>query len=127
MAYKKKQRLVNSGIVNIKITLNNTIVSLSDKFGKILCWDSGGTLDYGGSKKNTQLIAQIIAKNVALKAKKFKIKILTIIIKGTEKVSGNGYENVLRTFKRLGFYIHSIHEQILLPHNGCRPPKKRSL
>lgn len=127
MGYKKKQRLVASGIVCIRITLNNTIVSLSDKSGKILCWDSGGTLDYGGSKKNTPLITQIIAKNIALKAKKFKLKMLSIILKGTEKVSEGDYENVLYTFKNLGFDICSLEEQILLPHNGCRPPKKRSL
>jgi len=126
----RRQKIIKKfftfGIIHITVTLNNIIVSLSDKFGNTLYWQSGGTVGYTGSKKNTSLAGKTVLKNVALEAIKYKIKILTIIIKGTGK-KGKGHENLIEIFDQFNFSIRSIQERIVIPHNGCRPPKKRKL
>ncbi len=124
MIYKKKiEKFVNFGVVNIQAAENNTIISISDENGNVLCWSSGGILGYDGGKKATSLAAQSAAYDVGLKAKLYQIKKLLIIIKG----HGDGRDDAIYVFQELGFLITCIIERIKLPHNGCRPPKKRYL
>jgi small subunit ribosomal protein S11 len=124
MIYRKKiENFVNFGVVNIQAAENNTIISVSDKNGNVLCWSSGGVLGYYGGKKATSLAAQSAAYDVGLKAKFYQMKKLLIIIKG----HGDGRDDAIYIFQELGFLITSVIERIKLPHNGCRPPKKRYL
>lgn len=120
---RKIQKSVYSGIINIQAAENNTVISVSDEDGNILCWSSGGVLGYDGGKKATSLAAQSAAYDVGLKAKLYQMKEILIIIKG----HGDGRDDAIYVFGELGFLITSIIEQIKLPHNGCRPPKKRYL
>lgn len=123
MRKQKKQVLLGLGIATIKTTFNNTIITVSDGEGNVLCWSSAGTSGFEGTRKSTSYAAQKTAKEVALKAIEFGVKKLEIILKGR----GTGKETCLRALSLAGFEIISIQDKISLPHNGCRPPKKRRL
>jgi small subunit ribosomal protein S11 len=123
MIKHKKQVLLGLGIANIKTTFNNSIITISDSDGNALCWSSAGTSGFKGTRKATSYAAQIAAKEVALKAIEFGVKKLEIILKG----KGTGKETCLRTLSLAGFDIISIEDKTSVPHNGCRPPKKRRL
>jgi small subunit ribosomal protein S11 len=124
MSKQKKQKKVgNIGIANIKTTLNNTIITISDILGNTLCWSSSGTSGFKGARKKTPFAAQLAAKNVALKALEMGLEKVEIILKGR----GGGRESSIRALKNAGLNILSIQDKTSLPHNGCRPPKKRRL
>jgi small subunit ribosomal protein S11 len=118
---KKIKKIINIGIANIKSTFNNTIITISDIFGNTICWSSAGTSGFKGSRKNTPFAAQSAAKNVAFKALEFGMEKIEVIIKGR----GNGRETSIRALKAAGLQIISIEDKTGIPHNGCRPPKKR--
>lgn len=120
---KKKEKIYTFGIVNIKSTLNNILITLTDIYGNVLCWSSAGSAGFKGSRKNTPFAAQSTARLLISKLISFNIKKINIIIKG----KGLGREPVIRTFKYLGIDILSISEQTALAYNGCRLPKKRRL
>jgi small subunit ribosomal protein S11 len=120
---KKQKKLVTIGIANIKTTFNNTIITLCDILGNTICWASSGTSGFKGSRKNTPFAAQSAAKNVATKAMELGMEKVEIIIKGR----GNGRESSIRALKSAGLTILSIEDKTSVPHNGCRPPKKRRL
>lgn len=120
---KKQKKLVTIGIANIKTTFNNTIITLCDILGNTICWASSGTSGFKGSRKNTPFAAQTAAKNVATKAMELGMEKVEIIIKGR----GNGRESSIRALKSAGLTILSIEDKTSVPHNGCRPPKKRRL
>ncbi len=118
---KKEKRRVEQGIVNIKSTFNNTIVSISDKDGNVLVWESAGTVGFSGTKKGTPFAAQLAAEAVGKKALDLGMKKLDVRVKG----AGSGRETAIRTLQALGFDIVSIVDVTPVPHNGCRPPSKR--
>lgn len=120
---KKQKKIVSVGIVNIKSTFNNTIITISDIFGNTICWSSAGTSGFKGSRKNTPFAAQTAARNAASKALEFGLEKIEIILKGR----GNGRESSIRALKTIGLNILSIEDKTGVPHNGCRPPKKRRI
>ncbi len=120
---KKQKKVVPIGIANIKSTFNNTIITISDIFGNTICWSSAGTSGFKGARKNTPFAAQSAARNVALKALEVGMEKIEVIIKGR----GNGRETSIRALKATGLNILSIEDRTGVPHNGCRPPKKRRI
>ena len=121
MAKKKIRRNVVKGVVHINATFNNTIVTITDKSGQTLCWDSGGTIGYKGSRKSTPFAAQRAAEQAASKAKKLGMKEVDIRVKGP----GSGRESAIRAIQASGLEIKAIEEVTPLPHNGCRARKRR--
>ena len=120
---KKQKKSVPIGIASIKTTFNNTIITISDILGNTLCWDSAGTACFKGARKNTPFAAQTAAKNVAIKALELGMEKVEVVVKGR----GSGRETSVRALKTAGLNILSISDKTNIPHNGCRPPKKRRL
>ena len=118
---RKTRRNVSRGIVYIKATFNNTIVSVTDTNGDILCWSSAGTVGFKGSRKSTPFAAQRAAEQAADKAAKFGLKEVEVRVKGP----GSGRESAITALQAAGLSIKAIEDVTPLPHNGCRPPKKR--
>jgi len=110
-------------IAHIHTTLNNTIITISDPLGKILCWSSAGESGLKGARKKTAFAAQITAQIVAGKALDMGVQKIEVIVNG----GGNGRETAIRGLHSSGLHISSIKEKIKLAYNGCRPPKKRRL
>jgi small subunit ribosomal protein S11 len=118
---KKIRRNVNKGIVYIKATFNNTIVTMTDATGDVICWATAGTVGFKGSRKSTPFAAQRAAETVAEKAVKVGVRELEIRVKGP----GAGRESAITGLQSSGMSIKSIEDITPLPHNGCRPPKRR--
>jgi small subunit ribosomal protein S11 len=121
MAKKKFKRVSPRAVANIKATFNNTVVSICDMNGNVICWDSAGSIGYKGSRKATPFAAQKAAEACAQKARKLGVKEVEVRIKGP----GSGRESAIRALQAAGLDIKSIEDTTPLPHNGCRPPKKR--
>ncbi|HLU50018.1 MAG TPA: 30S ribosomal protein S11 [Planctomycetota bacterium] len=121
MAKKKVRKNVVKGVVHIKATFNNTTITITDKNGQALCWDSGGTMGYKGSRKSTPYAAQKAAEQCAQKAIKMGMKEVDIRVKGP----GSGRESAIRAIQASGLDIKAIEDVTPLPHNGCRPRKRR--
>ena len=118
---KTKKKSVSSGIAFIDATFNNTTVTLTDQRGDTLCWARGGTCGLKGSRKGTPFAGQMAAQQAAEKAAKFGVKDLEVRVKGP----GSGRESAITAFQAAGMNVKSIEDITPLPHNGCRPPKKR--
>lgn len=118
---KKGRRTVAKGVAHIQATFNNTLITISDLQGQTLCWSSAGAIGFKGSRKSTPYAAQRTAENVADKAKKLGMKELEIRIKGP----GSGRESAIRGLQAAGLTIRAIEDVTPIPHNGCRPRKKR--
>lgn len=118
---KKKQAISSMGIAHIMSTFNNTIVSISDKTGNVLCWSSAGKLGYKGSRKSTPYAAQLTANNTAKEALNLGVKKINVLVKGT----GSGRESAIRGLQSAGLEVLAIMDVTPIPHNGCRPPKRR--
>jgi small subunit ribosomal protein S11 len=118
---KKTRRHVTVGIAHIKATFNNTTVTITDTKGDALCWSSAGTSGFKGSRKSTPFAGQCASQQVAEKAAKFGVKELEVRVKGP----GSGRESAITALEAAGMKIKSIEDVTPLPHNGCRPPKKR--
>jgi small subunit ribosomal protein S11 len=117
----KIRRNVTQAVVHICSTFNNTIVTVTDKQGDVLCWSSSGTCGFKGSRKSTPFAAQRAAETVAEKAIKFGIKEVEVKVKGP----GSGRESAIQAIDAARLTIKAIEDVTPLPHNGCRPPKKR--
>ena len=117
----KTKKKVSSGVAHIVSSFNNTIITISDEKGNALAWSSSGHKGFKGSRKSTPYAAQIAAEDAGTKAKEFGLKNLQVFVKGP----GGGRESALRALQAVGFYITSIKDTTPIPHNGCRPPKKR--
>ena len=118
---KKEKKHVPLGIAHIKATFNNTIISISDLEGNILVWGSGGTVGFKGSRKSTPFAAQLMAKNTAQKAIELGMKSVEVHVKGP----GTGRESAIRALQASGLEVKAIKDVTPIPHNGCRPPKRR--
>ena len=121
MAKKKIKKNVIKGVVHITATFNNTIITISDKGGATLCWDSGGTIGFKGSRKSTPFAAQRAAESCAQKAKKMGMKEVDVRIRGP----GSGRESAIRAIQNGGLEIRVIEDVTPIPHNGCRARKRR--
>ena len=118
---KKGPRTDQIGIANIFASFNNTIVSICDSKGNVLCWSSGGKIGFKGTKKGTAYAAQQCADRVAREALALGVKRVELRIKGP----GPGREAAIRTLQTVGLMITAIKDVTPLPHNGCRPPRRR--
>jgi small subunit ribosomal protein S11 len=118
---KRVRRNVGKGIAHIKATFNNTLITITDINGETLCWDSAGTIGFKGSRKSTPFAAQRAAEKCASTAKKFGVTEIEVRVKG----AGSGRESAITSIQAAGLRISSIEDVTPLPHNGCRPPKRR--
>lgn len=118
---KKPAKNVTSGIAHILASFNNTIVTITDKSGNTICWASTGTTGFSGSKKSTPFAAQVAAGEAAKKAAGYGVKDVEVYIKGP----GAGRESAIRAIQAAGLTIKAIKDVTPIPHNGCRPPKRR--
>ena len=121
MAKKKIKKNVIKGVVHINATFNNTIITIADKSGATLCWDSGGSIGFKGSRKSTPFAAQRAAEQCAAKAKKMGMKEVDVRVRGP----GSGRESAIRAIQAAGLDIKMIEDATPLPHNGCRARKRR--
>jgi len=118
---KREKKTIQNGIVNIKSTFNNTVVSISDMEGNVVTWASGGTVGFKGSRKGTSFAAQVAAQDAARKAVDMGLQNAEVHIKGP----GSGRESAMRALESSGIRISVIKDTTPIPHNGCRPRKKR--
>ena len=117
----KAKRKVSTGIAHIVSSFNNTIITISDENGNALAWSSAGKKGFKGSRKSTPFAAQIAAEDVGTKAKEYGLKSLRVEVSGP----GSGRESALRALQMVGFQVNSIRDVTPIPHNGCRPRKRR--
>ena len=118
---KSKKNFGQKGVVHIKSSFNNTIVTISDVSGNAVSWSSSGSMGFRGSKKSTPYAAQIATDAAGKKAYDVGLRKLDVLMKGP----GSGRESALRALQNIGFIINNIKDVTPLPHNGCRPKKKR--
>ncbi|MFQ5713123.1 MAG: 30S ribosomal protein S11 [Candidatus Scalinduaceae bacterium] len=121
MGKKKIRRSVAKAIAHIKATFNNTYITIADINGETLCWASAGTVGFKGSRKSTPFAAQRTARNVAEKARRFGVREVEVRVKGP----GSGRESAITALQEAGLLVKAIEDVTPLPHNGCRPRKKR--
>lgn len=120
-AKKKAKKNIVSGIVHVNSTFNNTLITITDMQGNAVSWSSSGTMGFKGSRKSTPYAAQVAANDAGKKAQEHGMKELDVRVKGP----GSGRESALRALQALGFSIRSIKDVTPIPHNGCRPRKRR--
>jgi len=120
-ARKKERKNVTTGTAHVNSTFNNTIVTITDAQGNTLAWSTAGNQGFKGSRKSTPYAAQIAAEDAGRKAKEHGVKTLEVLVKGP----GSGRESALRALQSVGFVINSIVDITPVPHNGCRPRKRR--
>ncbi|MGD8783558.1 MAG: 30S ribosomal protein S11 [Thioalkalispiraceae bacterium] len=118
---KKVKRDVSDGIAHVHASFNNTIVTITDRQGNALCWATAGGSGFRGSRKSTPFAAQVAAERAGEKAQEYGMKNLEVCVKGP----GPGRESAVRALNAKGFRITNISDVTPIPHNGCRPPKKR--
>jgi small subunit ribosomal protein S11 len=118
---RKIRRNVTLAVVHVKATFNNTVVTVTDTKGDVLCWASAGTSGFKGSRKSTPFAGQCAAQQAAEKAAKYGVKEVEVKVKGP----GSGRESAITALQSAGLSVKSIEDVTPLPHNGCRPPKKR--
>ena len=118
---KKVKKNVQSGIAHIQSTFNNTVVTITDVAGNALCWGTAGSAGFKGSRKSTPFAAQVAAEECAKKAMEHGVRQLAVFVKGP----GGGRESAVRALQAQGIRISLIRDVTPIPHNGCRPPKRR--
>jgi len=119
---RKEKKVVNNGIVSINTTFNNTLISITDMKGNVLSWSTGGNVGFKGARKSTAYAAQLAAEAAATKAAQgFGLREVEVRLKGP----GAGRETAIRAIQTAGLDIKVIKDITPIPHNGCRPPKKR--
>ena len=118
---KKGKRTVSEGVVHIHSTFNNTIITITDMMGGVVSWASAGSVGFKGSRKGTPFASQLAAESAAKKAADFGMRTVQVLVKGP----GGGREPALRSLQAAGFSITMIRDVTPIPHNGCRPPKRR--
>lgn len=118
---KKSRSAPESGIAHIRATFNNTIVTISDLSGNVVSWSSAGAQGFKGSRKSTPFAAQVVAEKAAVKARDMGMRKLEVHVKGP----GAGRESAIRSLQAVGMEISVIRDKTPIPHNGCRPRKRR--
>ncbi|NBC23477.1 MAG: 30S ribosomal protein S11 [Gammaproteobacteria bacterium] len=122
MAERKKQkRVVTEGIAHIHASFNNTIITITDRQGNALCWATSGGSGFRGSRKSTPFAAQVASERASTTAIEYGMKNVDVYVKGP----GPGRESAVRALNNAGLRINSISDATPIPHNGCRPPKRR--
>ena len=120
-ARRKISKIVPAGIAHIQATFNNTIVTITDPSGKVLAWSSAGKVGFSGSRKSTAFAAQLIAEDAGKIAMGYGMREIKVYVKGP----GSGRESAIRSLQAVGLNITQIKDVTPIPHNGCRPPKRR--
>ncbi len=120
-AKRKVRKNIQSGVAHVTSTFNNTIVSITDPGGAVIAWASAGSVGFKGSRKSTPFAAQLAAESAARKAQEHGMRTVTAVVKGP----GAGRESALRALQSAGLKISLIRDVTPVPHNGCRPPKRR--
>jgi len=118
---KKEKRIIPSGIAHIQATFNNTLVSITDQEGRVVCWSSAGSLGFRGSRKGTPFAAQQAAARAAGAARDHGMRTVEVHVRGP----GSGRESAIRALASSGLEVRIIKDTTPIPHNGCRPPKRR--
>ncbi|MBO1923958.1 MULTISPECIES: 30S ribosomal protein S11 [Thiomicrorhabdus] len=118
---KKAKQVVTDAVAHVHASFNNTIVTITDRQGNALCWATSGGSGFRGSRKSTPFAAQVAAERVGQMAQEYGVKNIDVMVKGP----GPGRDSAVRGLNSVGFKITSISDVTPIPHNGCRPPKKR--
>ena len=118
---RRERKNITNGIAHVNSTFNNTMITISDVQGNTIAWSSAGTLGFKGSRKSTPFAAQMAAEDAGKKASEHGLKNVDVEVSGP----GSGRESALRALQSIGFNITSIRDVTPIPHNGCRPPKRR--
>ena len=118
---KKVKKNIQTGIAHVQSTFNNTIITITDLEGQVICWSSAGAMGFKGSRKGTPFAAQVAGEDTARKAKEHGVKRVEVYVKGP----GSGREAAIRSLQAAGLQISLIKDVTPIPHNGCRPPKRR--
>ena len=118
---KKERKNIQNGIAHIQSTFNNTIITITDMSGNVIAWSSAGSQGFKGSRKSTPFAAQLAAGDAAKKAHEHGVQNIEVYVKGP----GSGREAALRALQAAGFNVTLIRDVTPIPHNGCRPPKRR--
>jgi small subunit ribosomal protein S11 len=118
---RKEKKSISNGVVHIQSTFNNTIVTIADAAGNVIAWSSAGVQGFKGSRKSTPFAAQLAAEDAAKKAMEHGMRTVEVYVKGP----GSGRESALRSLQTAGFNVTLIKDVTPIPHNGCRPPKRR--
>jgi small subunit ribosomal protein S11 len=118
---KKEKKNIPNGVAHIQATFNNTMITITDPVGNVISWSSAGAKGFKGSRKSTPFAAQLAAEDCAKKAQEHGMRALEVFVKGP----GSGRESALRALQAVGLNITFIRDVTPIPHNGCRPPKRR--
>jgi small subunit ribosomal protein S11 len=118
---RRERKNITSGVAHVNATFNNTMITITDAQGNTIAWSSSGTKGFKGSRKSTPYAAQVAAEDAGRKAMEHGMRTLEVEVKGP----GSGRESALRSLQAVGFTVTSIRDVTSIPHNGCRPPKRR--
>lgn len=118
---RRERKNITNGVAHVNSTFNNTIITITDAQGNAISWSTAGAMGFKGSRKSTPYAAQIAAEDAGRKAQEHGMKVLEVEVKGP----GSGRESALRALQSIGFTITTIRDVTPIPHNGCRPPKRR--
>ncbi|NQV22011.1 MAG: 30S ribosomal protein S11 [Rhodospirillales bacterium] len=118
---KREKKNITAGVAHVNATFNNTMITITDAQGNAISWSSAGGMGFKGSRKSTPYAAQMAAEDAGRKAQEHGMKTLEVQVKGP----GSGRESALRALQTVGFTITTIRDVTPIPHNGCRPPKRR--
>jgi len=118
---RRERKNITSGVAHVNATFNNTMITITDAQGNTIAWSSSGTKGFKGSRKSTPYAAQVAAEDAGRKAMEHGMRTIEVEVKGP----GSGRESALRALQAVGFTVTSIRDVTAIPHNGCRPPKRR--
>ena len=118
---RRERKNIASGVAHVNASFNNTMITITDAQGNTIAWSSAGTMGFKGSRKSTPYAAQVAAEDAGRKAMEHGVRVIEVQVKGP----GSGRESALRALQAVGFQITSIRDVTPIPHNGCRPPKRR--
>jgi small subunit ribosomal protein S11 len=118
---RRERKNIIAGVAHVNATFNNTVITITDQQGNVISWSTAGAQGFKGSRKSTPYAAQMAAEDAGRKAQDHGMKTLEVLVKGP----GSGRESALRALQSIGFTVTSIRDVTPIPHNGCRPPKRR--